>query len=357
MTHAYPHLFQPTTLGAMTLQNRFVMAPMTRCRADSNGVPSPLVAEYYSQRGSAGLLIAEGTQPSADGQGYARTPGIHTEAQVAAWRAVTDAVHAKGAVMALQLMHVGRIAHPANRPIALPVWAPSAVAAKGKMYTDSAGMADLPVPTELSQAEIQRVLADYARATENALAAGFDAVELHAANGYLPMQFLSTNANLRTDQYGGTPANRARFAVEALRAMVAVAGPGRVGIRLSPGGTFNDIEESDPLATYGALLDAANELPLAYVHFVRTGFDGVSTLVGRTRHAVILAGGYAADSAEAALARGEAQAVAFARAFLANPDLVARIANGWPLAEPNPNSFYSPGAEGYTDYPTYRPAA
>ena len=258
-------LFSPLMLGDYSLSNRIVMAPMTRSRSNTEAVQSELAVEYYESRADGGLLITEGTGPSAMGMGYARTPGIYNDEQIAAWRKVTGAVHAKGGKIFLQIMHVGRIAHSANRTIADAPIAPSSIRAAGQMWTDSQGMQPNDLPRALETAEIPGVIAEFASATTNALAAGFDGVELHAASGYLPNQFLSEGANQRTDAYGGSLENRIRFVVETLQAMVAAAGSaGKVGIKVSPGMKFNDIADADPMPTFLALADAISPMGLAY---------------------------------------------------------------------------------------------
>lgn len=347
-------LFQPVTIGALELKNRIVMAPMTRSRADRDGVQPAYAVTYYAQRASAGLIITEGTQPSDDGQGYGRTPGISTPAQIAAWRAITDAVHAQGGKIALQIMHAGRIAHPLNKREGARTVAPSAIAAPGQIWTDAQGMADHAVPHALTEDEIRATIADFAQATKNALAAGFDAVELHAANGYLPMQFLTSNTNQRADGWGGSPEGRARFVIETLQAMVEAAGPGRVGVRISPGGTYNGTDDADPLATHVALLKGIASLPLAFIHAQQTGWDKLHELKPLMRAPFILTGGMDAEKAHAALAAGQAEAIGFGNTFLSNPDLPTRLANNTPLSPPNPQSFFSPGPEGYIDYPAHQ---
>jgi len=329
-----------------------VMAPMTRSRADAEGVPSALAAEYYGQRADAGLILTEGTGPSAAGMGYPRTPGVYTPAQIAAWRNVTDAVHARGGRIFLQLMHVGRIAHPANRTIPDPPVAPSAIRAAGEMWTDSLGMRPFDMPRALELAEIPSVIAEYAQATRNALAAGFDGVELHAASGYLPNQFLSPGANRRSDGYGGSIENRIRFAVETLESMIAAAGsPGKVGIKVSPGMKFNDIHDDNPLPTYVALAKAIAPFRLAYLHVMRAGIGAEAALREAFPGTLLLGGGFLKEEANLFLAEGRADAVVFGSAYLANPDLVRRFERDAPLNPPDPSTFYTPGAKGYTDYP------
>jgi N-ethylmaleimide reductase len=328
------------------------MAPMTRSRANKGGVPSELAIEYYAQRASAGLIITEGTAPSAAGIGYARTPGIHSEEQVAAWKKITDAVHAKGGRMFCQFMHVGRIAHPNNRYTDEPLIAPSAVRAEGQMWTDQEGMQAHPAPRALETSEIAGVIEDFAQATRNALAAGFDGVEYHSASGYLPMQFLSSNTNLRTDKYGGNVRNRIRFVIESLEAMIAAAGDAaKVGIKISPAMPFNDIHDADPKETYTTLVAALAPMGLAYLHVLRTAlpetFEMLKPLYPGT---FAVGGGFTKASGDAALQSGLADFVVFGKPFTSNPDLPERFAKGSELVEPNPDTFYSPGPEGYTTY-------
>ncbi|MCX6589982.1 MAG: alkene reductase [Acidobacteria bacterium] len=346
-------LFTPLSGGGLKLPNRIVMAPMTRSRATPDGVPSPLAAEYYASRASAGLLITEGTQPSFGGQGYARTPGIHTPEQGAAWRVIADAVHAAGGRIFLQLMHVGRIAAAANRQVPDTPVAPSALRAPGQVWTDQAGLQDYAEPRSLALDEIPAVIAEYAAATRLAIASGLDGVELHAASGYLPHQFLSTNVNQRTDAYGGDAPGRIRFVVETLEAMVAAAGSGaRVGIKISPEMAFNGIEDQD-LATYPALVNALNPLGLAYLHVMRASptTDYVALLRPLWKGVLIAGAGFTAESGAQAIASGQADAIAYGKLYIANPDLKERFEQGLPLSEADGSTFYTPGAKGYTDYP------
>jgi N-ethylmaleimide reductase len=357
-------LFEPATIAGLQLKNHVAMAPLTRQRADVLGVPQPHVVDYYAQRAGAGLVIAEGTQPSYAGQGYCRTPGIHTPEQVAAWKRVTEAVHARGARMFLQLMHAGRIAHPLNRRIPDAPVAPSAVRAPGQIWTDQAQMQDYAEPRALETAELPGVIEEYVAAARNAVAAGFDGVELHAANGYLLNQFLATNTNQRTDGYGGSVANRIRFVVETVEAVAAAIGAARTGIRVSPGHTFNDIVDADPIGTHRALLDALPTDRMAYVHVMlphafsphlNNAGDPEAVLPALRPHvkgALIAAGNLTVDTAEAALQSGLIQLAVLGRPFIANPDLVERLERGAPLAEPKPELFYTPGPEGYSDYPS-----
>jgi N-ethylmaleimide reductase len=346
------NLFSPIQLGDYSLRNRVVMAPMTRSRADAEGVPSPLAAEYYAARADAGLILTEGTGPSEAGMGYPRTPGIYSAPQIAAWRQVTDAVHARGGRIFMQLMHVGRIGHSANRTSRDPLVAPSAIRAAGQMWTDSQGMQPNDPPRALELAEIPLVIADYASATRNALAAGFDGVELHAASGYLPNQFLSPNSNQRTDAYGGSIENRIRFAVEALTAIIAAAGsPGKVGMKVSPGMPFNDIVHEDPMPTYVALAKAAAALHPAYLHVMRTGIGAETVLREAFSGTLLVGGGFKRDEANQAVAEGRADAIVFGSSYVANPDLLKRLEKGAPLNEPDTSTFFTPGPKGYTDYP------
>jgi N-ethylmaleimide reductase len=345
-------LFTPLTLGSLHLSNRIVMAPMTRSRSGADAVIAPIAAEYYAQRADAGLLISEGTGSSAMGMGYARTPGIYNAEQIAAWKNVTDAVHAKGGRIFIQLMHVGRIAHSANRTIADSPVAPSAIQAAGQMWTDAQGMQPNDTPRALGLDEIPAVIAEFGQATRNALAAGFDGVELHSASGYLPNQFLASNTNQRTDAYGGSVHNRIRFVVEALEAMVHAAGDaGRVGIKVSPGMPFNDIHDEDPMGTHTALTEAISPLGLAYLHVMRTGIGAETTLRPLFKGNLLVGGGFKKAEANEFLAAGKADAIVFGSTYIANPDLVTRLRTDAELSQPNPATFYTPGPAGYTDYP------
>jgi len=356
-------LFEPTRVGKLALKNAIAMAPLTRQRADVRGVPKPFVADYYAQRAGAGLIIAEGTQPSFEGQGYPRTPGIHTPEQIAAWRKVTDAVHAKGAKMVLQIMHAGRIAHRLNRQVDTAPVAPSAVKPAGQMWTDQKQMQDYETPRAVETAEIPALIQEFVTASRNALEAGFDGVEIHAANGYLHNQFLASNTNQRTDRYGGSVANRIRFTVETTEAVSAAIGADRTGIRISPGHMFNDLVDADPIATHKALLDALDTARLAYVHVMLPDAFAAAlnnagdpkailpTLRPHVKGALLAAGGLKKDSAEELLQSGLIQVAVFGRPFIANPDYVDRIRLGKPLAVPNEALFYTPDAEGYSDYP------
>ena len=352
-------LFSKATLGSLSLQNHMVMCPLTRSRATGN-VPNDLMVQYYSQRSGAGLIITEGTSPSSNGLGYARIPGIFSDAQVAGWKKVTDAVHKGGAKFFIQFMHTGRVTHPLNLPKGAKVVAPSAVAAKGEMYTDAEGMKPLPVPHAMTEAEIKSTVAEYAQAAKNAVAAGFDGIELHGANGYLLEQFIRPNSNTRTDAYGGAIEGRARFVLEVAQATIAAIGKDRVGIRLSPYGVFNDMPlypEMD--ADYAYLAKKLNELGLVYIHLVDHSAQGapkvpdeIKAMFRKTfKRTLILSGGYDVARAEADLADGKGDLVAFGKPFLANPDLVERFKAGAKLNAPDMATFYTPGPKGYTDYP------
>jgi N-ethylmaleimide reductase len=355
-------LFEPVQIGPMELRNRIVMAPMTRNRATVNGVPSELAVTFYAQRAGAGLIITEGTQPSPGGQGYPRTPGIHASEQVAAWRKVTNAVHARQGRIVLQLMHAGRIVHRANRLIDAAPVAPSAIPAAGEMYTDAFGKQPHSLPRALEIEEIRSVVDEYRQATANALLAGFDGVELHAANGYLPMQFLSSNSNQRTDRYGGSIENRARFVIETLEAMIEAAGSAaRVGIRVSPDTTFNDMHDEDRVGTYLHLIQALNRFGLGYLHVQRSpgllppakAFDPIALLRPYFTGPLMATGGFDHDSGARLVANGGADLIGYASFFIGNPDLVERFRRGAPLAPSNPETFYTPGAQGYIDYPQW----
>jgi N-ethylmaleimide reductase len=346
-------LWEPTTAGDIRLPHRLAMAPMTRNRSTIDGVPTEPNAEYYAQRASNALIITEGTQPSADGQGYLLTPGVHTQEQVAGWRKVTDAVHTADGRIVVQLMHVGRIAHPDNTPHGRQPVAPSAVRPAGTMFTAS-GPREMPLPRALSVEGIAGTVGDYRRAAALAVAAGADGVEIHGANGYLVHQFLSSNANRRTDGYGGTVGHRIRFAVEVAAAVADEIGAGRTGIRLSPGNPYNDIREDDTRELYPALVRALAPLGLAYLHLIHTGDDELLDTLRSLWPGALMLNRAGADLAARAkdLADGRADIVSVGAMALANPDLVERVRSGAPLNTPDPATFYSGGETGYTDYPT-----
>jgi len=347
------NLFAPGRIDGFDTKNRIIMAPMTRSRALAGGVPSDLAIEYYTQRASAGLIITEGVAPAAIGLGYARTPAAETAEQMAAWKKIIDAVHAKGGKMFMQLMHVGRIAHPANRYTADPAISSSAVKPAGQMWTDSLGMQDLPAPRALETSEIPGVVQTFATATKNAVAVGFDGVELHSASGYLPMQFLSSNTNLRTDQYGGSASNRIRFVVETLEAMGKAAGSiNKIGIKISPAMPFNDIQDADPVETYTTLVKAIGNMGLAYLHVLQSAPEpSYFKMLRPLFHGPFAAGGgFNKDSANTMLASGGADFIVFGKLFTSNPDLPVRLEKNAELVPPDPAVFYTPGAEGYTTY-------
>jgi N-ethylmaleimide reductase len=353
-------LFASASIGPIPLQNRLVMAPMTRSRATSDNIPNSLMAEYYAQRATAGLIVTEGTSPSPNGLGYPRIPGIFSLAQVIAWKSVTEAVHRKGAKIFMQLMHCGRVGHPLNLPAGARLLGPSAIAASGEIYTDSQGLKPFPVPETMTAEEIRDTIDEFATAATNAVAAGFDGVELHAANGYLIEQFIRPNSNLRIDGYGGIIENRSRFFLEVLEAVFGAIGRERVGIRLSPYGVFNDMplysEMEDEYVWLAGQLDDAGP---AYVHLVdhsAMGAPEVPVSIKKSFRRVftgtlILSGGYNAQSAEQDLEADRCDLVAFGRPFIANPDLVERWQRNAPLNQPDMSTFYSPGQKGYTDYP------
>jgi NADPH2 dehydrogenase/N-ethylmaleimide reductase len=350
------HLLQPLVLGELRLANRIVMAPMTRNRAASDGTPGPLMAEHYAQRAEAGLIVAEGTWPSVTGQAYCRQPGIETAAHIDGWKRVTDAVHVRGGLIVLQIMHGGRIGSRHIKPAGIPTVAPSALRAAGEVWTDAAGMQPFDEPQALSTEEVRAVVQEHAQAALNARKAGFDGVELHGTSGYLPMQFLSSGSNRREDAYGGTVERCARFAFECLQAMSEAIGPGRVGLRLRPGNTYNDIHDDDPAASHAELMRQAATLGLAYLHVMRAPETGIDAFALAREHfgaRIILNDGFDAGAAEAALARNEQAALSFARHFIANPDLVLRLRDGLPLARFDRRTLYTPGSAGYTDYPAW----
>jgi len=355
-------LYSKYVLGSLTLQNHLVMSPMTRNRAPGN-IPNALMAEYYAQRATAGLIITEGTSPSPNGLGYPRIPGIFSPAQVEGWKHVTDAVRARGAKMFVQLMHCGRIAHPLNLPAGARMLAPSAVAAGGEIYTDAEGMKPHPAPQAMTGEDIRSAIAEYVQAAKNALTAGFDGIELHSANGYLLEQFIRPNTNQRTDGYGGPIKNRARFVLETAEAVVGAIGRDRVGIRLSPFGVFNDMPLYDGMEVdYTYLAQQLDARGLVYIHLVDHSSMGAppvpdamkATFRNLFKRTLILSGGYDAGRAESDLAAGKCDLIAVGRPFLANPDLVARWRNNAALNAPDMSTFYTPGLRGYTDYPALK---
>jgi N-ethylmaleimide reductase len=368
-----PSLFSPITLAGIMLPHRIAMAPLTRSRAGEGNVPTPLAIDYYRQRAGAALIITEATQISQQGQGYAWTPGIHEDAQIAAWSMVADAVHAAGGRIFMQLWHVGRVSHPVFQPEGgLPV-APTAMPVPGKTFIiDEAGngvWADVPVPQELTIAGIEAIIADYAQAARNAIAAGMDGVEIHAANGYLIDQFINTNSNRRTDRYGGSIENRVRLLMEVVDAVTAAIGSTRVAVRLTPMGRFMGMGDDTPEETFGHIAAELDRRNLAYLHVVEPSTMGTETdtaenprwdaIVRLMRRlysgTLMLAGGYDQAGAERALADGRGDIIAFGKLFLSNPDLPERFARGAELNDADRTTFFGGAARGYTDYPTLAP--
>lgn len=362
-------LFTPYRLGTLELPNRIVMPAMTRSRAASGNVPTALMAEYYAQRASAGLIVTEGTQISQQGQGYAWTPGIHSPEQVAGWRRVADAVHAAGGRIFAQLWHVGRVSHVSLQPGGMAPVSSSPLVAEGvKVFIDPEGkgpqagageMVQHSAPRVLSEAEIAQVVQDFAAAARNAVDAGFDGVELHGANGYLINQFIDSQANTRTDGYGGSLPNRLRFLHEIAEAVIAMVGAERVGVRLAPLTTLQGAVDDTPQATYLGTAKLLDELGVAYLHIAEADWEDAPDMPAAFREALrmiyrgtlIYAGKYTRERAEAALRNGWADLIGFGRPFVANPDLPARLRHGWPLAVPDGSRFFGGTAAGYTDYP------
>ena len=347
-------LWNPVKIGKLELKHRLGLAPMTRSRAKPDGTPGDLAAEYYAQRASLGLLISEGVQPSDDGQGYTTTPGIYTDAHVKGWKKVADAVHKAGGHLYLQLMHVGRISHPDNTPHHRQPVAPSAISADAPMFTPS-GMQKTVTPRALTTAEVKQTVKDFAHAAKRAIEASADGVEIHGANGYLVQQFLAPNANTRTDEYGGSVENRARFAIEVAKAVAAEIGADRTGIRISPMGGSGGLDEGTEAADlYRYLVTELNKLGLAYLHILHTGQDKLiedlrqiwkgSLLINRPNATP--------ENLDQDVKSGLADLVPVGKLALANPDLVTRLQKKAQLNTPNPATFFSPGAEGYIDYPT-----
>jgi N-ethylmaleimide reductase len=356
--------FEPAKLGNLTLTNHLVMAPMTRSRALGN-VPNELMAEYYRQRATAGLIVTEGTSPSADGLGYARIPGLFNQEHVTNWQRITETVHHHGGHIFIQLMHAGRIFHPLNLPEDSEGIAPSAVAAKGQMWTDQQQMQDQPVPRAMRANEMGRVRDEFVQSAKLALEAGFDGVELHGANGYLLEQFLNPATNQRTDEYGGSIENRARFVLEVARAVAEAIGPERTGIRLSPWSVFNDMAIYPEInETYAYLAEELQKVGVVYLHLVDNESLGAPAVPAEVvplvrkkfTNTLILSGGYTTVAQIDAALAGNADLVAIGRPFISNPDLVERLEKGLPLAESDQATYYAPGpngfADGYTDYPT-----
>ncbi|WP_406852908.1 alkene reductase [Brevundimonas sp. BH3] len=349
-------LFEPVKLGAIALSNSIVMAPMTRDRAGEGDVPTDLMVEYYRQRASAGLIITEGTQPSSAGKGYWRTPGIHTPQQTAGWAKVADAVHAQGGKIVVQLMHVGRASVAANKDVDADTIAPSAIQCPDKIPGPDGVPQDCVMPRALETDEIAGVIADYVHAARCAIEAGMDGVELHCASGYLPMQFLSSNTNQRTDQYGGSAENRVRFVVETLAALSEAIGADRVGFRICPGVTLNGMADAHPAQTYETLLKAVDGTGLAYLHLIdlpQEGLDALTLVKANWTGPLILNNSRGVEDNIQRLENGTADAVSFGRGFIANPDLVGKLKRGEPLARPDRATIYTgqgDDARGYTDY-------
>jgi N-ethylmaleimide reductase len=354
-------LFEPYALRDIHLNNRLVMSPLTRSRAVDNNTPNDLMAAYYAQRATAGLIITEGTSPSPNGLGYARIPGLFNDAQVQGWKLVTNAVHAKGGKIVVQLMHTGRVSHAANLPTGAEVIGPSSETCPGEMWTDTQGSQPHIAPRAMNADDIKTVIQEYATAARLAIEAGFDGIELHAANGYLLEQFLNANVNLRTDGYGGSSEGRNRLILEVARAAAQEIGAERIGIRLSPHGVFNGTGAfPDVSEQYVALVKQLSTLGLMYVHVLDHSAMGAPPVPAKLKADLraafsgpfILAGGFDSASAEQALTEGLADLIAIGRAFLANPDLVERMRQNASLNAPDPSTFYTPSAVGYTDYPT-----
>lgn len=353
-------LLQPLTLGKVLAPNRVIMAPLTRSRAAEGFVPTPLMAEYYVQRASAGLIISEATPVSPFGHGYPNTPGIYTARQVAGWRRVTDAVHQAGGRIVLQLWHVGRISHPDYQPGGVDPVGPSAIASSGTVRLLSGARVPYTVPRALQTDEVVGIIEQFRIGARNAVDAGFDGVEVHGANGYIFEQFLRSFSNHRTDRYGGSLANRARLLLDTLEAVVGEWGSGRVGVRLSPNANYHGMEPDGVVETYSFVAEQLNRFPLMYAHIMRALEPDESKLVVNTpishyrslyKGTLITNGRLSPADAEAYLERGEADAVAFGKLFIANPDLPARIQQGGPYNAWDESTFYSPGPKGYTDYP------
>ncbi len=361
-------LFQPIQLGKLSLKNRIVMPPMTRSRSTQPGnVANDIMAKYYAQRASAGLIVSEGTQISAMGQGYAWTPGIYSPEQIAGWQKVTKAVHAKGGVMFAQLWHVGRVSHPDNINGEQPISSCALKAKNVKVFvdngTDAPGFVDVVVPREMTKADINLVIGEYRQAALNAIEAGFDGIELHAANGYLINQFIDSEANTRTDEYGGSIENRLRFLGEVVAAMTDAIGADRVGVRLAPFTSLNGTVDATPIETYTAAAVLLNSLNVVYIHFAEVDWDDAPETPAEFKDSVraaykgvlIYAGRYNGEKGAQAINDGLADMIGFGRPFVSNPDLPNRIKHGYPLAPHNPETLFGGGEKGLTDYPEYSP--
>ena len=340
-------------IGDIEVANRVVMAPMTRNRANTDGTPNSIMRDYYRQRASAGLIVAEGTWPVASGQAYNRQPGIETSAHIKGWRAVTDAVHEAGGKIVLQIMHAGRIGSHHIKGEGVPTIAPSAIRARGEVHTDSAGMQSYDTPVALSTEHVWKVIEEHRQAAANAKEAGFDGVELHCTSGYLPMQFLCSDSNQRDDEFGGSAKGRAKFAEECLRAMATVFGAGCIGLRMNPGNRFNDTKDAHPQQSHVALLEAIADLNMGYLHMMRAPIESIDAFkIGREAYtgSLIVNDGFDAGSAAKAVADGKADAVSFARHYVSNPDYVKRISENLSLTKFDRKTLYTPGSAGYSDY-------
>lgn len=352
-------LFENYKLGKIKLQNRTVMAPMTRSRAINN-IPNDLMASYYAQRAGAGLIITEGTSPSPNGLGYARIPGVYSPEQVKGWKTITDAVHAKNGKIFIQLMHTGRVSHQINLPEGAKVIGPSDIAAGGDMWTDAEGMKAHTQPHTISTEEVKATIQEYVQSAKNAVEAGFDGVELHAANGYLIEQFINAEINTRTDEYGGSVENRSKFLLEIAEKTIAAIGKEKVGVRFSPYSSFNDIPAYDEVnETYLYLAQKLNELGLVYLHFLDHSPNGLDLVPADLRvgireafkGTIIWCGSYTKERSAADLAEGKTDLVAFGKPYLANPDLVERLKTDASLNSMDADTLYTPGEKGYADYP------
>ncbi len=353
-------IFSPYKLGKMELNSRLIMAPMTRSRAINN-IPNDLMVEYYRLRAAAGLIITEGVAPSANGLGYPRIPGIYNSAQIEGWKKVTDAVHAEGGKIFIQLMHTGRVSHPDNMESHTRIFAPSAIGMNGEMWTDLRGGQAYPEPHEMTLQDIEQTQGEFVVASINAMEAGFDGVELHGANGYLIDQFINTASNKRQDEYGGSYQNRSRFTLEVSKKVADVIGAHRTGIRLSPYGVYNDMEIFDDIEdTYEYLASELGKLKLLYIHTVDLSSQGAPEVPESVKSKILVSfggntiinGGLDKEKAETILNNNKGNLVAFGQAFLANPDLVYKLENDIPLNNPDYDTFFTPGEKGYLDYPT-----
>ncbi|AJR06201.1 alkene reductase [Photobacterium gaetbulicola] len=360
-------LFQPMRLGKASLKNRIVMPPMTRSRATQPGnIANDMMATYYAQRADAGLIVAEGTQISEMGQGYAWTPGIYTQEQIAGWKKVTDAVHAKGGVIYAQLWHVGRVTHPANIGGQQPISSSALKAENVKVFIDDGnnapGFVDVVEPREMTKDDIRHVIGEYRQAALNAIEAGFDGIELHAANGYLVNQFIDSEANNRTDEYGGSIENRLRFLAEVVETMTNAIGAERVGVRLAPFTSLNGTVDKSPVETYTAAAALLNKLNVVYLHIAEVDWDDAPDTPPAFKQAIreaykgtiIYAGRYNAENGAKAIAKGIADMIGFGRPFIANPDLPSRIMNDYPLAPHDPETLFGGAEKGLLDYPEYQ---